>query len=337
MATYRTNDFQILDYTGMLEIVPREYRMITDMNLFTPYYGRTTTAQVERIDENVGDFEARRRGGERNYVGAEGAFLKNFNIPFFPLDRQINAADVQNFRAYGSENAPKTVEMEVTRVLARLRRYHAQLKEKAMIAAVMGVSYAPGDRRAQYNYFDEWNVVQRQANVNFADPAIDPTDIIEAEARAYIIDEAGDNGNNYDIIVLASRQWFTALINHPLITNAYQYYPSTQEPLRRRLGQGAENANNRSFEHKNVLYIEDISGYIPEGTAFIMPRGIDNMFQIHYAPADDVRDANEVAQEMYVWYKSSAYLREEKVESETSFLTVNVRPELVVKSIGTFA
>lgn len=337
MATYRSNDFQILDFTSMLEIVPREYRLITDMNLFTEYRGKTTVAQVERIDETVGDFEARRRGGERNYIGTESARLENFNIPFFPLDRQINAADIQNFRAYGTENAPKTVEQEVIRVLARLRRYHAQLKEKAMFAAVMGVSYAPGDRRAQYNYYDVWGVDQHTAPVNFADPAIDPTDVIEAEARAFIIDNAGDNGNNYDIVVLASRQWFSALIDHPLVVNAYQYFPSASDPLRRRLGQGAENSNNRAFEHKNVLYIEDISGYVPQGQAFIMPRGIDNMFQIHYAPADTVNDANTTAQEMYVWYKSSAYFREEKVESETSFLTVNVRPELVVKSVGTFS
>ena len=166
--------------------------------------------------------------------------------------------------------------------------------------------------------------------------SIDPSVQIEAEARAYIIDNAGDNGDNYDVIVLCSRKWFSAFIAHPLIVNAYQFYGSSQEPLRRRMGQGAENANNRMFEHKNVIYIEDISGYIPADEAYILPRGIDNMFQIHYAPADTVNDANTVAEELYLWYKSSAYNREEKVESETSFLTVSTRPELVVRSKGTF-
>ncbi len=182
----------------------------------------------------------------------------------------------------------------------------------------MGKSWAPQDPTAQYNYFTEWGVTQHTANIDFTNVAIDPTDVLEAEARAYIIDNAGDNGNNYGIVVLASRKWFSALIAHPLVMNAYQYYSSTQEPLRRRLGQGAENANNRMFVHKNVTYIEDISNYIPDGEAYILPQGIDDMFQIHYAPADDVREANTPAQELYLWYKSSAYLREEKVESETS-------------------
>lgn len=336
MAVVRSNDFQIVDLGATLEIVPRQYRLITNMDLFTPYHGVTTIAQVERVDEVVTDFPARRRQGQRNYVGTEKAQLKNFNIPFFPLDRQITAADVQNFRKYFTKDAPKSVQDVVERVVKRIRISHEQLKEKAMLQAVMGKSWSPEDPTAQYNYFTEWGVTQHTANIDFTDVALDPTDIIEADARAFIIDNAGDNGNNYDIVVLASRKWFSALIKHPLVMNAYQYYSSQQEPLRRRLGQGAENANNRSFEHKNVLYIEDISGYIPDGEAYILPRGIDDMFQIHYAPADDLREANTPAEELYLWYKSSAYHREEKVESETSFLTVNCRPELVVRSTGTF-
>lgn len=337
MAVVRTNDFQIVDLGATLEIVPRQYRLITNMDLFTAYHGVTTVAQIERVDEVVTDFPARRRQGERNYVGTEKAQLKNFNIPFFPLDRQITAADVQNFRKYFTADAPKSVEDVVARVVKRIRISHEQLKEKAMLQAIMGKSWAPQDPTAQYNYFTEWGVTQHTADISFTDVATDPTDIIEADARAYIIDNAGDNGNNYGIVVLASRKWFSALIAHPLVMNAYQYYSSTQEPLRRRLGQGQENANNRMFVHKNVTYIEDISNYIPDGEAYILPQGIDDMFQIHYAPADDVREANTPAQELYLWYKSSAYLREEKVESETSFLTVNTRPELVVRSTGTFA
>ncbi|AKJ74508.1 hypothetical protein SP19_17 [Salmonella phage 19] len=316
MAVVQTNDFQIVNMGATLELVPRQYRLITNMDLFTAYYGETTIARVERVDEVVTDFPARRRQGERNYVGTEKAQVKNFNIPFFPLDRQITAADVQNFRKYFTVDAPKTVEDVVARVVRRIRLSHEQLKEKAMLQAIMGKSWAPQDPTAQYNYFTEWGVTQHTANIDFTDVAIDPSDVLEAEARAYIIDNAGDNGNNYGIVVLASRKWFSAMIAHPLVMNAYQYYSSTQEPLRRRLGQGVENANNRMFVHKNVTYIEDISNYIPDGEAYILPQGIDDMFQIHYAPADDIREANSVAEELYIWYKSSAYFREEKVESE---------------------
>ncbi|AKJ73304.1 hypothetical protein SP41_15 [Salmonella phage 41] len=71
MAVVQTNDFQIVNMGATLELVPRQYRLITNMDLFTAYYGETTIARVERVDEVVTDFPARRRQGERNYVGTE--------------------------------------------------------------------------------------------------------------------------------------------------------------------------------------------------------------------------------------------------------------------------
>lgn len=329
----RNGDFQILDYTGLITTVPRQDRLLTNMGLFTEKFGRTTIAQIERVDDGAGRIEARQRGGERNHLGSERAKLVNLNIPFFPLDRSIDRADIQNFREYGSENAPKSVQLEVNRHMLRIRKSHANLKEKAMFEALKGKSWAPGDVSSQYDYYDVWGVTQQRADVDFTKLAIDPLEVIEAEARAHIIDWAGDDGDNYEIVVLASRKWFSALIAHPQVTGAYSQYPSTQEMLRRRLG---GNSNNRIFEHKNVLFIEDISGNIPAGEAYIFPRGITRMFEMFYAPSDTLEDANQTAQEIYVWFKQSSYNREAKIESETSFLTVNNRPELVVKSVGTF-
>lgn len=329
----RNGDFQILDYTGLIETMPRIDTLIDSMNLFTTRYGRTTIASIERVDDGGGNIPARQRGGERNHLVSERAKIVNLNIPFFPLDRSINPADIQNFRAYGSEDAPKTVQDEVNRIMMRLRRNHAILKTSAQYAALQGRSWSPEDPVSQYNYYEVWGVTQERADVDFTNLAIDPTEVIEAEARAHIIDWAGNNGDNFEIVVMASRQWFSALIGHPQVTGAYSQYPSSQEMLRRRLG---GNANNRIFEHKNVLFIEDISGKIPAGEAIIFPRGIERMFEMYYAPSDYLRDANTVAQELYVFYKESDYLREAKVESETSFLAVNNRPELVVRSVGTF-
>lgn len=330
----RNGDFQILDYTGLITTMPRIDTLLSSMNLFTEKFGRTTIAQIERVDDGAGQIKARQRGGQRNHLMSERAKLVNLNIPFFPLDRSIDRADIQNFREYGTENAPKSVQTEVTRHMMRLRKSQAILKSKAMYAALMGKSWAPEDSTATYDYYDVWGTTQVRADVDFTKLAIDPIEILESEARAHIIDWAGDNGDNYEIVVLASRKWFSALISHPQVTGAYSQYPSTQEMLRRRLG---GNANNRIFEHKNILFIEDISGNIPDGEAYIFPRGIERMFEIYYAPSDTLRDANQVAQELYVFFKESDYLREAKIESETSFLTVNNRPELVVKSVGTFA
>lgn len=329
----QNGDFQILDYTGLIQTLPRVDTLLQSMNLFTENYGRTTIAKIERRDDGASHINAVQRGSVRQHLGNDRKKIVNLNIPFFPLDRSIDRADIQNFREFGTDNAPATVEAEVARHLARIRRSHAILKSRAMYAALKGTSWSPNDPVCDYDYYDVWGVTQQTADIDFTALAIDPVEVIEAEARAHIIDYAGDQGDNYEIVVMASRQWFSALIGHPQVTGAYSQYPSTQEILRRRLG---GNANNRIFEHKNILFIEDISGNIAAGEAYIFPRGIERMFEIYYAPSDTLEGANQVAQELYVFFKESQYLREAKIESETSFLTVNNRPELVVKSIGKF-
>lgn len=330
----RQENFTLLDYTGLIELAPYTPRLITAMDLFVPSYGRSTVAEVYRINEKSDVMPARQRSGERNYVGSEIVKRELFNIPFFPLDRAIQAGDIQNFKAYGKPDTPKTVEMEVNRVLARIRNYHANVKEKAQVQAIMGTSYAPEDSSAQYNYYDVWGLTQEVVNIDFTDPTTDPADIVESEARAYIIENSGINAGSYSIIALCGRKFFQGIINHPIVQSAYQFYQSGQEPLRLRLN---GNINNRMFEHKGVLYIEDISGEIPTEEAYVFPEGIDDMFQLHYAPADTIAEANQIARELYVFYKESAYFRERKLESETSFLAVNSRPEAVVKLVGTFA
>ena len=333
MAVSRNGDFQLLDYTGLFEVTPRVNKLATQLGLFQATYGTTTVAQIERVVETTDDIQAQQRGGERGYASSEVATIKNFNIPFFPLDRQIKRNDIQNFRAYGDPNAPKTVEQEVQRVMARLRRSHANLFEKALITAMFGTSYAPNDANATYNWYTEWGVSASTANIDFTAATVDPRDVVEASARKVIIEKAGDNASEYEVMALCSPTWFSAFIGHPLVEEAYVNYPSQQEPLRDRLG---GNTINRIFTTKGVTYIEDISGYVTAGKAVIFPV-MPDVIEVVYAPADTFADLNTPASEAYVWYKESEYLREAKVESETSFLVVNKRPELFIQSTGTFA
>lgn len=334
MPVSRNGDFQILDYTGLFEVTPRVNKLVSSLGLESHYFGSTTVAQVERVVETLDSIVAKQRGGKRTYASSEVATIKNFNIPFFPLDRQIGRKDIQNFRAYGDPNAPKTIQQEVDRVMKRIRGSYDNLVEKALITAMFGASYAPGDANATYNWFTEWGVTQNDADVDFTTATVDPTTVIEARARKKIIALAGDNAQEYTVMGLCSPTWFSALIAHPLVQNAWDKYSSDQEPLRRRLG---GDMINRIFTHNGVTYVEDISGYVTAGDAVIFPSGIDGLLEVVHAPADTFADLNQPAQEAYVWYKESDYHREAKVESESSFLVINKRPELFIQSTGTFA
>lgn len=339
MANARNTDFTLVDYTDEINLFPKVWSLVSGMNMFDTHNITTTVAQVEFVQEKLATIVARRRGGERNYVTSEDGRTENLNVPFFPLDRGITAADIQNFREYGTGNESKTVTSEVARVMARIRSSQALLKEKAMALAIQGIGFegvAPG---TNYDYYTVFNVTQQTADVDFTNLTTDPSSVIEENARRHIIRNAQDGTDShatYNIIALCGEDWFSAFIAHPEIEEAYKYYESQQEPLRKRLGMENEGDSVRVFKHKGVTYIEDLSGNFPAAEAHILPMNMPEMFRMYVSPADDLQYANTAGQELYLWYKEDDFNREYKVESESSFLCVCTRPELVVQSTGTF-
>jgi hypothetical protein len=336
MPTARNGAFEVLNFTGLVDLVPRTKKLITELGLFDEaIYGESTIAQVERVTEGRDGIDAKPRGGDRNFAGRESAIQRNFNIPFFPLDSKFTAKDIQDLKAYGTTDTPETMGSRIERTMKRIERSHADVKAKAMYAAIKGNSYSPNYTQSQYDYAAEFGVSGSviTANVDFTDATTDPGSVIETVARAHIIDNAQDDADSYRIIALCGRQWFQALIDHELVRDAFAGYSSSQEPLRTRLS--GDNVV-RYFDYRGVLFIEDYSGEIATGDAWILPLGIEGMFQLHYAPADTIELANTEAEEMYVFMVSDNH-RTQTLETETSMLAVNTRRELVVQSSGTFS
>lgn len=324
--------FRIADFAPVLELLPSKPRLITSLNLFETQFNTSTSIIAERIQDISGVINGQQRGGERNFVGSESANMRPFVIPFFPLDRAIKSQDVQDFRLYGTPNTPRRTRDVVERVVARINNYHQQTKEKIFAEALMGRSFSGNQAGAEiYDYYNAWGQTQLQVTVNLVDPNVNPARLIENTARAHIIDSRGDGSSTTDIIALCSRKFFDGFINNSWILQAYQIFPQTNNILRDRLD---SNANAKTFEHQGVLYIEDTNNTIPDGEAYVLPLGIDGMFQAHYAPADHYEYANTVAQEQYIWMNQIG--RQYVIESEFSLLGVNTRPELVVKLVGVF-
>ena len=333
MTVARNQGFEILDFTPLTELQPRIPKFITDLGLFTPFYGSTTIAQVERVEDGIDAISAQSRGGNRNYAGRETAIQRNFNTAFFPLDSRFTAQEIQDLKEYGTTQVPASMQNRINRTQERIAKSHASLKERAYYAAVFqGASYAPNYPQAQYDYATEFGVtakVKPQFDVNFADEATDPRTTIEQQARQHIQKYAGDAGESYRVVAIVGSRVFDALKDHPRCREAYSQYPSESEPLRNRLG---GDVLNRSWETEGVLYLEDFMGQqigaLGADEAYFLPLGIADMFQCHYSPADHKDYANTVAQEQYMFLLEDH--RTSTVETETSFICVNTRPELVV-------
>ena len=326
----RYGDFHIQDLTAAVNKMPPVWSLVSSLNLFQKEFGETEFVTVDVIQEKVGLIGDKRRGGPRNYTNSEDAIVKRLEIPFFPLDGGIRPSDLQNLRKYGTANDTVKLNEVRERVMRRVRMNHAATSEKAMVEAVKGLAYAPAGTTEQYDYYTVFG--QTQSTV-FFDLAGTGDPIAKAEeARLEITENAQDGGSSYEIVALCSKGFFSKLLQNADFKEAFTYFNSTPNPLRERVG---GNSVYREFVFGNVRYIEyafkdaDGTDFIETDIAYMMPVGIEGMFRQHFAPADTVDDANTTAQEIYMWEKRDR--RKVEIESESSFLCVNYRPELVIK------
>ena len=333
MTTARsfTNGFQLTDLTQDLMLIPNTWGLINELNIFSPESVSQHSVTVESTSGTLGLITDRVRGDRNNVSRDELRTLRSFPVPHFPLDDAVKPEDIQGVRAYGTSEAAETEANVIARKLERIRRNHAVTLEFARAQALtQGTIYAPNGT-VSGNYYTEFGVTRKEIDFVLGTAT---TNLLakSEEGIAHIQDNilSGESVNN--IIILCSPEFFSKLIDHASVKEAYKYYSSTQEPLRQRLGTGVY----RRFIHGSVEYIEYRGSYngqrlIPVGEAYMLPQGTSDTFKTYFSPANRFSHVNTLGEQAYVWTMRDPNDTEITIQSESNFINLIRRPQCIVK------
>lgn len=334
MPQVRQDTNKMIDYTDMVVTMDRPWKLLTGLTGLSIGEGKETTAvEVEYSHTKIAPIVARKRGGERNNMTKDQTATTWFNIPFFPLDASLTPSDIQNLRKAGTANDLENADNVLIKTFKKLRLQHAALLEKAIADALfLGKTYTGSTAAVPEDFYAKLDKVKKVVDFKFSDVATNVLNPME-EARSHVIDNIGDDAGEYEMVCVASPQWFSKFIEMPKVREAFQGYETKgQNPLKDRLG---GNANSRWFEFGGVLFIEYRGAFsgeslVPANKAYMFPRGetLENL-HLYYAPADTVADANTTGKELYVFQFDS--LRSIDIESETSLVVINRKPQAVVE------
>jgi hypothetical protein len=320
----------IQDFSALSELVQPEHNLLEKLNIFDVDYVNVDTVSLERIEDGVDTIVAKQRGGERNYAGRENARREVLEIPFFPLDVTIKASEILDFRKFLEGDQSESLLNRVQRAVKRIRKSHDRLKRAAMYACLDGASYTGvANSKLNKDYATLWGVTGSvaTANVDFTALNVNPAAAMET-ARAHIQTQAKDEAAGYEIVVLCGSQWFNAYYDHPLVADDLS--TDNDKEVERMGG----NLVERSFRHKGVTFYLDASGMIATGEARVIPMGIADMMKVTYGPSDTLKGSEEEIKDIYTFAIEDP--RKLIVETETSLICTNTRPELVLSSSGTF-
>ena len=324
-------NFSVSDWTPELLVVPNQWGLINQLGIFGEEGVEQYVVQFDEVTKD-GALIVDKVRGERATAGKDAVRkVRSWSIPHFPYDDFISPSDVKGKRAYGSADQEETLAAVRARKIERIRQNHAWTLEYARARLLnTGDVYAPSGTVAM-NFFTEFGVTRKE--VDFA-LSTSTTDVLgkQEEIIANILDNASGE-NITGIIGLASPEFFQALITQATVKSAFQYYTSTQEPLRNRVG-GATTMH-REFIYGNVRYIEMRDSYagsrlITAKDCVFIPTGTD-AFTTFYGPANKFDLLGTTGEQAYVFEYPSQRGDKIEIESESNFLNAMKRPALCAR------
>ena len=325
------NAYALSDLTPELMLIPNTWGLINELGIFSTESVAQNSITIESSEGTLGLITDQVRGA-RNLVNKDDTRkLRSFPLGHYPLDDAITPQDIQGKRAYGSADAAETEAAVIARKLERIRRNHAITTEYARAYAITnGAAYAPNGTISA-NYYTDFGISKVTVDFAFGTSTTDMIAKVET-GIASIQDNllSGETANNF--IVLCSPGFFSELISHATVKEAYKYYSSTQEPLRNRLGSGVY----RRFVFGGAEFIEYRGSYnntplITANKAYMLPQGTTDTFVSYYGPANRFSHVNTLGEEAYVWTFRDPKDIEIQIQSESNFIHLIRRPQAVVE------
>ncbi len=331
--------FSVADWTQELNVIPNQWGTIGQLGIFTEEGVAEHVVQFEEIIKDGALIVDRVRGDRSNQGRDAQRKIHSFSVPHFPMEDAIYPQDIQGKRAYGSPSEAETFDLVRARKMERIRQNHAWTLEAARAQAiVLGTVYAPSGTVTQ-DWYAEMTGTTRPAAIDFL-LGTSTTEIIGKIELAIATIQDNAFGENFTgIVALCGPTFFAKLISHPTVKQAYQYYTSSQEPLRNRLSAGGGNSNTvrgREFSYGGVTFKEMRDTYagqamIPTGDCYFIPTGA-SCFRTYFSPANRFGLVNTIGEQVYMFEQAAPNGTAYAIETESNFVNAVLRPLLIVKA-----
>lgn len=328
-----TNPFEIVDRTNDINLVPNLWGKLREDGLFAEESVAQNTITFESTTGTIAVIPDQVRGARNNVNKDDNRIIKAFSLTHHPLDDYITPQDVAGKRAYGSDNV-ETKDAVLARKLARVRMNHAITLEAARWHTLTtGTQFNPSGTIGSLSFFSDFGVTQKSIDFVLGTAGTEVNEKAE-EGISHIQTNIQSGEVASGFTVYCSPEFFGKLIKQAGVKEAYKYYASVQEPLRERQGSGLY----RQFRHGGVTYIEVSGSYngsrhIPANEAVMVPTGTLDCFKTFFGPANKFDLVNTLGEQTYAWTYSDAKGEKIEIASESNFLNLLARPQVVVKCL----
>jgi hypothetical protein len=323
MGIFDSDIFTMSSLTASINEVTYTPSQIGSLGLFEAEGISTTSLLIEKDGDTLGLVESKPRGAPGTVVGANKRTGVSFQTAHLPTTATVLADEVQNVRAFGSEDGEQAVQTIVNSRLATMARRIDLTHEHHRLGAAMGQVLDSDGVTVLYNLFTAFGMTQQTVALGL------DTTTTDVQGKALDIHEAVEDaldGLSYTgITVLCGKSFWRKFIGHKLVKEAYARYQDGSQ-LR---------ADPREGFMFGGIFWERYRGggtvKVPDAEAYAVPTGVMDLFITRFAPADYMDAVNTLG---LPFYSSSEELKHGKgveMEAQSNPAHLCTRPRACIK------
>ncbi|WP_110642571.1 major capsid protein [Salinicola sp. CPA57] len=323
MNIFDSDIFTLAALTAAINEVEYLPNQIGAMGLFDASGVTTTNVVIEKHGDSLSLVENKPRGAGGTVVGANKRTGISFQTAHLPTTATVLADEVQNIRAFGTEDTTEAVQTVVNQRLANMARRLDMTHEYHRLGAIQGKVLDSDGSTVIHDLYQQFGVKQKVIAMKLATESTDVQkvclDILEATEEAL-------GGLSFDgLNVLCGKTFWRTLITHPKVREAYE-----------RFEQGAQlRADPRAPFYFGGIYWNRYRGggkvKIADDEAYTEPTGVMDLFITRFAPADYMETVNTLGLPFYASSEPLPHNKGVSLEAQSNPAHLCTRPKAVMK------
>jgi len=284
----------------------------------------TTTAWVEKKGDSLELVPAAERGAPGLPISnakRDGVDLRAVHLP---TRSGVNADEVQNVRAFGSESEQQMVERLVQQKLDQMRRNLQATITYHRMGAIKG-QVLDADGSVLLNLFTKFGVTQQTQSMELDQTTTDVRKLILAAKRLSEKTIAGAVPIS-GFVSLCGEGFFDYFISHGDTKAAFDRYME---------GAILRDDIRAGFNFGGVVWRElygkvGSTEFVGTNDAYLIPLGTD-MFKTLWCPADYMETVNTLGMPFYAKQEPRKFNKGIDLEAQSNPITICTRPRAIVK------
>lgn len=327
LDVFNQDPFSVTSLTAAVNNEKYRPGQVSATGLFEEDGVTTTTIYIEERDGVLGLVEPTARGGSGETKGDSKRRGIPFAVAHYQRDDAVFADEVQGIRAFGSEQNIEVLEDRVNKKSSRHAQDLTMTLEHQRVGAIKGV-VATRDGNVLENLYTRFNIAVPNAismRLN-----VEETDVGKVfDGVRYSIEDSLDL--TYDgLHAFTGRDFHTALWRHKSVKETLLSHAGAVE-LRMSVPDVFEfgGCTWERYRTGQAASADLGAPYFSANEAYVIPKGVPDMFLTRFAPADYMETVNTLGVPFYSKLWPMKNDKGMEMEIQMNAISINTRPGAV--------